>query len=445
MKKVTLLLLSCMFFGFGNAQQQFDTVAYKSTYKHLFEKTAFGDSLTTENKIAGLSRAWAEAKYNFANFDLVPQVNWDSIYHAYIPRVLATKNKEEYYKVLVEFYKPLNDGHTLIVAPRELWDEMYATLPIKTKLLDSEVVITRLKSTEEAYKLLQPRTIIHKINGQPVKQYTETNIAPSINSSTPHDLNARLYSFFFTRGKLSEPVTLELETPEGKIFTHSFPRKKMDQLLPATNDYSYKKLDENTSLLTINTFMQPDVIKLYDSIFKAPHPKNLIIDLRENGGGNGNNGFELIGYLTSEPFPMSKQIMRRYKPVQRAWGGEPDVLEIGEYDWMPYQKNIFTGRVIVLAGPDTYSAAEDFLSSFKHIKRGTIVGQTTGGSTGQPLTFPLPFGGLGVVCAKRDVQPDWTEFVGVGIHPDVEVQPTLSAFIAGIDETLETALNILKQ
>lgn len=409
----------------------------------MFEKTAFGDSLTTETKIAGLSTAWAEAKFNFANFDLVPQVNWDSIYRAYIPKVLAAQDKSEYYRVLTKFYNHLNDGHSLIIAPNELWDEMYATLPIRTKLLDDKVVITRLKSTDEVYALLQPRTIIHKINGQPVQEYTEANIAPLIASSTPHDLQARLYSHFFTRGNLAEPVSLELETPEGKVFTHSFPRKAMGQLFPSAKDYSYKKLNDSTSLLTINTFMQADVIKLYDSIFQGPHPKNLIVDLRENGGGNGGNGFALIGYLTGEPFPMSKQIMRRYKPVQRAWGGEPDILEIGDYTWKPQNKSVFTGKVIVLSGPDTYSAAEDFISSFKHIKRGTVIGETTGGSTGQPLTFQLPFGGMGVVCAKRDLLPDWNEFVGVGIAPDVVVKPTLQAYLAGKDEAMEAALKML--
>lgn len=443
MKKIFLLLLGCMTFSPGNAQK-FDTTAYKSAYKAMFEKTAFGDSLTAETKIAGLSTAWAEAKFNFANFDLIPRVNWDSIYRAYLPKVLAAETKVEYYEVLGKFYTHLNDGHSLIVAPGELWDEMYATLPIRAKIIDDKVVITRLQSTKEAYAPLQPRTIIHKINGQPVQEYAAEHIAPNLSSSTPQDLNAKLYSYFFTRGKLSEPVILEFESPDGKISTQSFPRKKMEQLIPTAGGYDYKMLDDNTALLTINTFMQPEVIKLYDSIFQAPHPKNLIVDLRENGGGNGNNGFELIGYLTSEAFPMSKQIMRRYKPVQRAWGGEPDILEIGDYTWKPYKTPVFTGKVIVLSGPDTYSAAEDFISSFRHIKRGTVIGQTTGGSTGQPLTFPLPFGGLGVVCAKRDLLPDWTEFVGVGIAPDVVVKPTLEAYLAGRDEVLDTALKMLE-
>ena len=443
MKKILFLLLSCMILSSGKAQQ-FDTTAYKAAYKAHFERLAFSDSLTTETKIAGLSSAWAEAKFNFANFDLIPTVNWDSIYTAYIPKVMESANRKEYYTVLKEFYTHLHDGHTLIVPPKELWNEFTAALPIGAKLIEDEVVITQLKSEKPEFQLLQPRTIIHKINGVPAKEYAEKQVAPYVSASTPHDLTARLYSYFLTHGSLKEPLLLELETPKGKKITHSFNRESRDQLFPASTGYTYKKLNKATGLLTINTFNDPEVVKFYDSLFQTSMPKNLIIDIRNNGGGNGNNGFELIGYLTNEPFPMSMQVMRRYKPVQRAWGGEPDVLETGNYSWNPYKSPVFTGQVIVLAGPDTYSAAEDFLSSFKHIKRGTVIGETTGGSTGQPLMFQLPFGGMGIVCAKRDVLPDGTEFVGVGITPDVEVKPTLKATLAGKDEALEAALKMLK-
>ncbi|WP_029038347.1 S41 family peptidase [Salinimicrobium xinjiangense] len=443
MKKIFFLLLSFMVFSSGKAQQ-FDTTAYKAAYKVHFEKTAFGDSLTTDTKIAGLSTAWAEAKYNFANFDLIPAVNWDSIYNAYIPKVIDSRDRKEYYTLLKEFYTHLNDGHSLIVPPKELWNEFMASLPIRAQLIEDRVVITGLQSNKPEYELLQPRSIINKINGIPAKEYAEKYVAPYVSASTAHDLTARLYSYFLTHGSLKEPLVLEMETPKGKKITHSFIRESRDQLFPASSGFSYKPINNSTGLLTINTFNDSDVVKFYDSLFQTPLPRNLIIDIRNNGGGNGNNGFELIGYLTSEGFPMSMQVMRRYKPVQRAWGGEPDVLEVGNYTWKPYKTPVFTGNVVVLAGPDTYSAAEDFLSAFKNLKRGTVVGQATGGSTGQPLMFQLPFGGLGIVCAKRDVLPDGTEFVGVGISPDIEVKPTLKAFLSGKDEAFEAALKMLR-
>jgi carboxyl-terminal processing protease len=73
------------------------------------------------------------------------------------------------------------------------------------------------------------------------------------------------------------------------------------------------------------------------------------------------------------------------------------------------------------------------------------VGEPTGGSTGQPLMFNLPGGGLARVCTKRDTYPDGREFVGVGIQPQVLVRPTVEDFRAGRDTVLEAALELLRK
>lgn len=60
----------------------------------------------------------------------------------------------------------------------------------------------------------------------------------------------------------------------------------------------------------------------------------------------------------------------------------------------PDGTKLYTKPVVLLTSAGTYSAAEDFAVAFDAAKRGTIIGETTGGSTGQPLMFKLPGGGL---------------------------------------------------
>ena len=397
-------------------------------------------------RIAGLSKAWAEAKFNFGNFDLIPQVNWDSIYYAYLPKVMETKTKADYYKVLSNFYQQLHDGHSMIIAPQPLWDSLYSTVPIRTKLVDGRVFITSLNTTDAAYKELQPGTEILKINGTAVQEYAEENIAPYISYSTPQDKTARVYSFFLTQGPLDEPVKLELKSPKGKIFTAGIQREQRKNPFPMAQGFEYKKLDKDTRLLRINTFNDERLVSFLDSIFqKVPLPKQLIIDVRKNGGGNSNNGYELLGYLTDTTFLTSNSVIRNYRPPMRAWGMEPDELEMQQADWKSYKKPTFKGKVVVLAGPDTYSAAEDFLAAFKTMKRGTVIGQTTGGSTGQPLFFDLPFGGMGAVCSKRDLMPNGTEFIGIGIPPDIEVNPSAENIFNREDVALKAALQTFQK
>jgi len=78
----------------------------------------------------------------------------------------------------------------------------------------------------------------------------------------------------------------------------------------------------------------------------------------------------------------------------------------------PNGAKLFRKPVAVLVGPRTFSAAEDFTAAFRNMRRGPIVAEPTGGSTGQPLFFDLPGGGAARVCTKRDTFPDGREFVG---------------------------------
>ncbi|HLN60578.1 MAG TPA: S41 family peptidase, partial [Symbiobacteriaceae bacterium] len=103
----------------------------------------------------------------------------------------------------------------------------------------------------------------------------------------------------------------------------------------------------------------------------------------------------------------------------------------------------YSGPVAVLTSFVTYSAAENFCAVFRNSRRGPLVGDPTGGSTGQPAIFPLPGGGFGAVCAKQTTFMDGTPLVGVGIVPDIPVAPTIKALAEGRDLVLERALEAL--
>mgnify|MGYP000636776297 CR=1 FL=1 len=79
------------------------------------------------------------------------------------------------------------------------------------------------------------------------------------------------------------------------------------------------------------------------------------------------------------------------------------------------------------------------------MKRGKIVGEATGGSTGQPLMISLPGGGTARIVSKRDTYPDGKPFVGVGIQPNIKVSPTVADIRKGRDTVLEAALLALRK
>jgi carboxyl-terminal processing protease len=75
--------------------------------------------------------------------------------------------------------------------------------------------------------------------------------------------------------------------------------------------------------------------------------------------------------------------------------------------------------------------------------RATTIGQRSFASTGQPLPIDLPGGGSARICTKKDTYPDGRVFVGVGIVPQIEINPTVDDYLKGRDKVVEKAVEVL--
>jgi C-terminal processing protease CtpA/Prc len=452
--KKTCFLLATLLSLTAIAQKKFDSASYVSFNQNKWEKVSYADvmkegaineNLSAEEKIAGLSRCWAEAKYNFANFDLVPHLNWDSIYQAYIPRVAAATSTLDYYKVLKSFYQHLRDGHTSIAYPFAYMKQKNGIVPLEIRWIEGKAIVVQNTSQDPADGVIKPGMEVVQWNGQPLAEYIQHNISPYLHFSTPQDSTERIYRYELTPGKGGSKVSLTLRTAEGRLFTKELTYKTVERYWDRYPAATFNILEGNIGYLQLNSFGSADVVRIFDSLFSSIAKTDaLIIDVRNNGGGNGQNGFEILGCLTDKPFYPGKAAIRAYHPVGRAWGN-PEGAEINGYDWKPYKPTRYTKPVAVLTSGATYSAAEDFTATFQGMKRGVVIGEPTGGSTGQPVMFMLPAGGTGRVCAKRDYFSDGTEFVGIGIQPDILVRPTIKSIAAGKDDVLIAALHHLQK
>lgn len=445
MKKYILIIFALTII-IGNAQTQsrFDSANYVRFYNQIntawnLDSNIHVTDLTQEEKIEGLSKVWYEAKFNFANFDLVPKLNWDSAYKTFIPRCLATKNIVDYYNVLKEFNRLLRDGHSRVMEPPYYFFKN-TFMPVVCDYIDGQVVVTQILKTDAPYNKIKAGWIIEKIDGVAVQDYIQKKISPYLHFSTPQDSIARIYRYELLRGPINSIMNIQFRDENNKVQIQKIKRTPWKGI---ENLVAFKVLDNNIGYLQINSFESDKVVKIFDSLFNTiSKTDGLIIDIRGNGGGNSNVGYEIIGHLTDKPFKTSISVIRKYSPTSRAWTNEPFSIELSKWDWKPYKPNPYLKKVVLLIGASTYSAAEDFTVAFKSANRGLILGNTTGGSTGQPLGYNLPGGGIGFTCSKRDVQPNGEEFVGIGISPDKKIIPTLSGIRNGKDEVLQAALQL---
>ena len=409
----------------------------RKLYSNSAFKTSYKPNLTEYEKIAGLSLLWQQARDNFVYFDHV-DIDWNKSYIEYLPKVSKTKSTSEYYRVLQTFYTQLKDGHTNVYPPDYLSDEFYSRPPMRTELIEGRVFIKSVMSDSLKKLGITPGLEILKIDSKPVIEYADKYVKPYESSSTPQDMEIREFSYSLLCGPLKKPIILELKDMAGNIVTKTISRTGY-QDIKGYSSVEYATI-KDIAYLKINDFEDWKITTIFDSLFATiSQTKGLIIDVRDNGGGSGDIGFHILKMLTDKPFsiPTSKRLKYISTP------GEEVEWDVDRAEEVTPESKYYSKPVILLTGARTFSAGEDFSATFQYMKRGKIIGQPTGGSTGQPVGFDLPGGGHARVCGKRDTYPDGKSFVGIGIIPDIIVKPTIKDLLSGIDAVKDKAIDLL--
>lgn len=395
-------------------------------------------ALTVEERIAGLTQFWAEARHSFVYFDKVPDLDWDQVYMDYLPKVMAAQTTREYYAVLRQLAPLLKDGHTNIWAPGELNDEFNAVPPLRATLVEGRVLVAFVDDAALRDRVHVGDELL-AIDGMPVHDYAKQRVMPLVSAGAPQDRDFQTYTVGLLRGAAKEPVKLHLRAANGK---------ERDEQIARSAGYhwpeapEFKMLDKGIAYIRIEHFTDDSGLKAFEAALpQILTARGLVIDMRRNGGGNGDIGYKILSYLTRKPVIGATSYVRGADSYLRASSGSLinwQKMPAWQYDLK--REQVYEGPVVVLTGPQTYSAGEDFVLNFTIMQRGLTIGEATGGSTGQAINFTLPGGGGGRVCAKRDVFPDGREFVGVGVAPSVDVRQTVAGLRAGRDPVLERAL-----
>ncbi len=406
--------------------------------------------LTQTQRAEGFCRLWSTVKFNFANFDLVPELNWDNVLSEYLPRVMADQSNGAYSLLLEECIARLRDGHTS-VSTQGGNGLPAACPPLRIRSVGGKAIVTELGETKEIKASgIKPGDEITYVDERSVQELLEKDIYPCISASTPQGRDLKAYPRIL-HGPKESTVSLNIKTPAGIVRKVSLTRKANGMsLLPRRtwlSNFEYRDMGDGLAYVALNTFGSSDVVVAFNEKFKTmSSAKGLIIDVRKNGGGSSGNGHAIIARLIDKAVPATRWKTPQYRAAFRAWGSDEKWYDGGSKMINPKGDTPFLGPVVVLIGPETNSAAEDFVVPLHAAGRATIVGQKSRGSTGQPLQFSFLDGKIrGRVCTKRDTYPDGREFVGVGIIPDVEIYPTPEDIEKGRDIILEEGIRHMKQ
>ncbi len=158
------------------------------------------------------------------------------------------------------------------------------------------------------------------------------------------------------------------------------------------------------------------------------HTDALIIDLRQNMGGEPAMVAYMLSYLFDERTHLNDIYIRNGGKLQQYW----------TVPHVPGQ--VFGGKkpVFVLTSHDTFSGAEDFAYALKNLKRARIVGETTGGGAHPSRAFKVTEHFSISIPYARSISPiTLTDWEGTGVLPDISV-PATDALDAAYKAALES-------
>lgn len=456
MKRIMMVLVCLVVF--------FVTAAAQETVNKAAET-----KLTDADKLYWLSLLWSEAKYNFVYFDQVPDLDWDATYREFIPKMLATTDELECYRTLQAFMASLKDGHTFISLPNRI-RERFDQPPLNVQEIEGLPVVTSV--ARELSENIPLGSVVLEVDGTDSKDYIQESIYPFFAHSTEHvryDLAIRGFSnngMGLLMRQAGSKIMLKMKTPAGEIIEMQVTcdRSSKDEinwvsaLQKPKGLLAYRWLEEGILYIALNSFNDPKIIEEFKAILpEVEKAKGVVLDIRFNSGGNTNNGTAILDYFADHELTGSKWKTREHRSAQYAWGrnlksdyhdtyGSLNAwFEGGTMTMTHTEGQKFLVPVVVLIDYFTASAAEDFLIFADQLDHFTFVGRPTNGSTGQPVYYQLPDGGVAGICAKRDTYPDGRDFVGYGIQPDVPAAPTIRSIAEGTDAVLEKGLEVIKQ
>lgn len=422
------------------------------------------------------------------------------------------RTKKEFYLALAQLSEKVKCSHTFL-NPTNLDEEgklnylPKAVIPLLFSLDDKRRIIITENLSDD--KTIKRGDEIISINGIKSKTIIDSLLKVSrsdglhaidkklsnINETSDEINSYSLFDIFFPL-YFGETPTFELEissfllkkTYKSTITLYDLKQRmeiyknKFGEAPTGRNLWEHKNVNANTDYMKFGTFAfwndEFDTKNYIDSVFHLvianKKIKNLIIDIRNNEGGD-NSGDYILSYITKKTILCNSVVDRYYKYLSipnslkrylDTW--DPSFKEDKEpnqfiqtssglykfkskaescMDIIP-QKQVFSGKVFLITNAKNSSAGFEMARTFKTNNLGTVIGETTGGSQqgingGEFFFLNLPNSGIEIDVplifqSPKEQKPD------EGIKPDIIIKTTQKDIYQQTDTQLKYILKRLK-
>ncbi len=327
---------------------------------------------------------------------------------------------EELYKIAAPIVAMIGDGHTNLFFPaNSVFKRDTKRLPVWMHV-ESDRTITVDRSLDS---IMPCGAKVLKINGKATDQIID-ELMQYVSGETEHFRLSRLDDLrpLLHVNMPADSYEIEYVAP-GSTETRSYtfpaltPPEYMSRVPAPKNDnnsgepYTFR-IDETeqVGIMDFRSFENQDKMKTFaDSMFTILRKRgirDLIIDIRENGGGASTVGDILLQYFTPKPFIQMEKVLIRITPTTRRlmWYGDmtPGIYyhvtpEDKFHKPLSREEGFYDGKVWLLTSNKTFSSAGSFAWAAQVFGASTLVGETTGGMNvayGDVLGYNLPVSGI---------------------------------------------------
>ena len=223
-----------------------------------------------------------------------------------------------------------------------------------------------------------------------------------------------------------------------KNYSDTLERHYMGTDYLIANGLHYRVLDDNIGYIRCASFETPiGEGNLDEMLSYLLFCRGLIIDIRNNGGGNLTVAERLAGRFVHEKTLVGYMQHKTGK-------GHQDFSGLEEIYMEPSSNIRWNKKVCVLVNRSVFSAANEFAVMMHCLPNVTLIGDHTGGGSGLPMSNSLP-NGWSVrfsACPMYDNHQQQTEF---GIEPDIAVALSNTSMAENKDDIIEAARKIIAE
>lgn len=393
-------------------------------------------SLSDAGKIEIFEQVWGiiNEKYYDANFH---GVDWQEVRERYRPQIEKTKTEEEFYALLDTMAGELNDSHTRVYSPKRRANRQNrkaAGVGLSLGKIGDFFVVTEVSPGAEAARSgIKPGMKVRSVNDLPIDQAFAQARKEVGASSSERSQRLRAFSKILS-GEPGSTLKIGLIDFAKIDFEVSMTRRHLTESSP----FIEKLLPSGAVYLKFDEFDEDSAGQLKKVLRKHKHAAGLILDLRGNGGGDGDAGLRVAGYFFNEQISLARLLTRTGKPPAPEI---PMEMQVGAKG-----KRLFSKPLVILTGEKTASVAELITDALQNYHRAYVIGTQTCGCVLGFINYKEIKGGgdlslseFGFVTARN------RRLEGAGVIPDKIVSPTIEDLRRGRDAALEAAENLLSR